>query len=68
MVENKYNIHSVVFEDILKEEERLRKLANSFPKGSIEWNQAWDKLDRVLTRKKAYEKVVFESRLLRGRR
>ena len=61
MVENKYNIRTAVFDGILKEEERLRKLANSFPKGSLEWNQAWDKLDHVLKRKRAYERAVCAS-------
>ena len=62
MVENKYKIHTKAFEEILNEETRLRKLTQRFPKGSDSWNRAWDKLDLVLKRKKAYEEATLRNR------
>lgn len=62
MVENKFNIKSKVFLEILAEEERLRSLKNQFPVGSAAWNSVWDRLDRVLIRKKAYEAAVLKGR------
>jgi hypothetical protein len=62
MIENKYNIQSKVFLEILAEEERLRTLKNRFPIGSAAWNSVWDKLDKVLKRKKAYEAAVMRYR------
>ena len=58
MVENRFNIQSKVFKAILAEEERLRTLKDKFPIGSPAWNSTWDRLDRVLKRKKAYESAV----------
>lgn len=62
MVENKYNIKSKVFLEILAEEGRLRALKDRFPMGSAAWNSVWDRLDRVLKRKKAYEAAVLKGR------
>lgn len=62
MVENKLNIQSKAFLTILEEEGRLRALKNQYPMGSVMWNAVWDKLDKVLKRKKAYEAAVLRGR------
>ena len=62
MVENRLNIHTKAFDEILAEEERLRRLKNRFPIQSPAWNAVWDKLDRVLERKRKYEAAVERSR------
>ena len=62
MVENKFNIHSKTFDEILAEEGRLRALKDRFPVGSEMWNQAWNKLEKILKRKKAYEAAVIRRR------
>ena len=58
MVENKLNIQSPAFLEILAEEDRLRKLKDQFPVQSPAWHAVWNKLDRVLARKRAYENAV----------
>lgn len=58
MVENKLNIQSPAFLEILAEEDRLRKLKDQFPMQSPAWNAVWNKLDRILARKRAYENAV----------
>lgn len=63
MVENRLNIKSQAFLEILAEEERLRKLKDQFPLQSPAWNAVWDKLDRVLARKRAYENAVERNRM-----
>ena len=65
-VENRLNIHTKAFDEILAEEERLRKLKNRFPIQSPAWNAVWDQLDRVLERKRKYEAAVERSRWERG--
>lgn len=65
-VENHLNIHTKTFDEILAEEARLRKLKNRFPLHSPAWNAVWDKLDRVLERKRRYEAAVEKSRYMKG--
>lgn len=63
MVENRLNIQTENFQAILREEDYLRKLKNRYPIGSAAWNSVWDKLDRVLDRKRKYEAAVERSRM-----
>lgn len=63
MAENRLNITSPAFLEILAEEDRLRKLKDRFPLQSPTWNAVWDKLDRVLARKHAYEHAVEKNRM-----
>jgi hypothetical protein len=65
-VENRLNIHTKAFAEILAEEARLRELKNRFPLQSPAWNAVWDKLDRVLERKRRYEAAVEKSRFMKG--
>ena len=65
-VENRLNIHTKVFNEILAEEARLRELKNRFPLQSPAWNAVWDQLDRVLERKRRYEAAVEKSRFMKG--
>ena len=67
MVENRLNIHTEAFEEILAEEERLRKLKKRFPIQSPAWNSVWDRLDRVLERNRQYEAAVERGRMERGK-
>lgn len=64
MAENRLNIQSPEFLKILAEEERLRKLKEQFPIQSPAWNSVWDKLDRILARKRAYENAVERNRMI----
>lgn len=63
LVENRLNIQTENFLAILREEDYLRKLKNRYPIGSAAWNRIWDKLDRVLDRKRKYEAAVERSRM-----
>lgn len=63
MVENRLNIKSEAFMEILHEEAYLRNLKNRFPIGSAAWNSVWNKLDKVLERKQKYEAAVERSRM-----
>lgn len=65
-VENRLNIHTKAFDEILAEEARLRELKNRFPLQSRAWNAVWDKLDRVLERKRRYEAAVERSKFMKG--
>lgn len=66
IVENRLNIHTKAFDEILAEEARLRELKNRFPLQSPAWNSVWDQLDRVLERKRRYEAAVERSRMSKG--
>ncbi|MBR1988429.1 MAG: hypothetical protein IKA36_05270 [Clostridia bacterium] len=65
-VENRYNIRSQKFLEILAEEKRLRELKEKFPIGTIAWHRVWDQLDKVLKRKKAYEDAVLRNKEVGG--
>ena len=62
MAENKLDIHSNAFDKILEQEDRQRELIDRFPIGSEAWHQAWNTLDRILARKRAYENAVRKNR------
>ena len=62
VVENRLNLHSEAFEEILYEETILRREKDRVPVGSAAWNAVWNKLDRILERKRKYEAAVERSR------
>ena len=55
MVENKYNIQTPGFLDILRREENIRSQIKRYEIGIRAWNGCWDALDRILAAKKKYE-------------
>lgn len=63
MAENRLNITSPAFLEILAEEDRLRKLKDRFPLQSPAWHSVWNKLEIILKRKKAYENKVERNRM-----
>lgn len=61
-MENRYNIRTKAFLDILEEEGKLRKEIAPLQQQTKLWNQLWNKLDIVLIRKASYEKKVIAAR------
>ena len=61
-VENRLNIHTKAFEEILEEESKLREEKSLYQVGSQAWNRVWDRLDKVLKRKRNYENKVRNER------
>lgn len=62
-MKNKYNIHTKAFDQILAEEESLRKQLKGVVVDSGLWHHLWNKLDGVLLRKKNYELRVNTSKM-----